>query len=339
MRTVLQNVDALYFRAAGELRHRIEALQVDSRTVAVFNSTPVEKWQSYRYWLSRWRNESNTRSDFSPALYDLIEALLAFLQIGRYPDEDSESRYFVDSYPEVANVRSLEQARVLLTRKTISKSVRERALEEVIEHGMCYVAELNLAVIRHFRMQSAARVVATFVHHACREFERSNVVVSIEQAREDVLYGQALEHALTHFGARVLYPSHPVSEEEDLFAFYDQPRDEVEATTLLSYADYMRILDCVAVHRDYELHSSSYVAKPRALQEFLSGPASSHWLLAQHLGALLGGDLYRAYLTGRLNRREARSLFFRRLSRGSARELYFATVRRVRPGKSDLLAA
>jgi hypothetical protein len=339
LRMVLQNVDALYFRSAGELKHKIEALQVDSQTVAVFNSTPVEKWQSYRHWLSRWRNQPNTRADFSPALYDLIEALLAFLQIGSYPDEESDSRYFVDSYPEVATVNSLEQVRIMLTRKPISRTVRERSLEDVVEHGMCYVPELNLVLIREFRMPSAARVVARFVHQACRDFEIGNCVSIDQQGREDGFYRQALEHALTHFGARVLYPSHPVSEEEDLFAFYDQPRDEVEASTLLSYAEYMRMLDCVAVHRDYELYPRSYTAKPRALQEFMSGPVSTHGLLAQHLGALLGGDLYRAYLSGRLSRREARSLFFRRLSQGSARDLYVATVRKVRQRKADLLAA
>jgi hypothetical protein len=181
--------------------------------------------------------------------------------------------------------------------------------------------------------------VATFAHQACRNFETSNSVSIDQQGGEDAFYRQALEHALTHFGARVLYPSHPVSEEEDLFAFYEQPRDEVEASTLLSYLEYMQMLDCVALHRDYELYPNSYAAKPRALQELLSGPVSTHRLLAQHLGALLGGDLYRAYLAGRLSRRESRSLFFRRLSRGAARDLYFATARKVRQRKSDLLAA
>jgi hypothetical protein len=137
----------------------------------------------------------------------------------------------------------------------------------------------------------------------------------------------------------VLYPSHPLSQKEDLFESYGQPRHAVEASTLLSYADYMHVLDCVAVHRDYELYPGSYAAKPRTLQELCSGPLLAQDLLAQHLGALLGGDLYSAYLAGRLSRREARSLFFRRLSRGAARDLYFATVRKVRQRKHDLLAA
>ncbi|HVH88023.1 MAG TPA: ChaN family lipoprotein, partial [Terriglobales bacterium] len=57
VRTVVQNVDALYFKSAGELHHRVDALQVNERTAAVFNATPVEKWQSYRLCIARWREE------------------------------------------------------------------------------------------------------------------------------------------------------------------------------------------------------------------------------------------------------------------------------------------
>jgi hypothetical protein len=62
-------------------------------------------------------------------------------------------------------------------------------------------------------------------------------------------------------------------------------------------------------------------------------------VLAKYLGELLGSDLYRSYIAGRTSRRETRSLFFRNLAEGDAREIYFATVRRVRQGRADLLAA
>jgi hypothetical protein len=150
---------------------------------------------------------------------------------------------------------------------------------------------------------------------------------------------RSIECALVDFGARVLYPSHPMSEEEDLFALYAQPREEVEASTLLSYNEYMHLLDCVMLHRDYELHPRTYAAKPWMLEEFLAGPVSTLELLAQHLGALLGADLYRAYLAGRFSRRAVRSLFFRKLADGNAREAYFSTVRRIRNRRTERLAA
>src|SRR6267378_5847947 len=58
MLTVLLNVDALYWLAAGEARDHVEAVQVrkDVRenVVCVFNATPLEKYENYRLCLDRW---------------------------------------------------------------------------------------------------------------------------------------------------------------------------------------------------------------------------------------------------------------------------------------------
>ena len=50
--TVLQNVDALYWRAAGEPAERVEAVRVNDDVVCVFNSTPLEKYENYRLHLA-----------------------------------------------------------------------------------------------------------------------------------------------------------------------------------------------------------------------------------------------------------------------------------------------
>src|SRR6267154_4411530 len=52
--TVLQNVDSLYWRAAGEQQEQVEAVRVSEDVVCVFNSTPLEKYENYRLHLSRW---------------------------------------------------------------------------------------------------------------------------------------------------------------------------------------------------------------------------------------------------------------------------------------------
>src|SRR5256714_2937968 len=41
--TVLQNIDALYWRAAGEQADKVEAVRVNDDVLCVFNSTPLEK--------------------------------------------------------------------------------------------------------------------------------------------------------------------------------------------------------------------------------------------------------------------------------------------------------
>jgi len=56
--TILQNVDPLYWRAAGEACDRVDAVRVADDVVCVFTSTPLEKYESYRLCLERWREGS-----------------------------------------------------------------------------------------------------------------------------------------------------------------------------------------------------------------------------------------------------------------------------------------
>src|SRR5208282_2649565 len=78
MLTVLQNVDALYWRAAGEASDHVEAVEVrnevrkDDRkevgkdirehVLCVFNATPLEKYEHYRLCLDRWGRSDNDHS-------------------------------------------------------------------------------------------------------------------------------------------------------------------------------------------------------------------------------------------------------------------------------------
>ena len=82
--TVLQNVDALYWRAAGEPAERVEAVRVSQDVVCVFNSTPLEKYENYRLHLSRWGRTDEEGPDLAPTIYNLIDSLLRFLDIDRY---------------------------------------------------------------------------------------------------------------------------------------------------------------------------------------------------------------------------------------------------------------
>ncbi|MGA2960564.1 MAG: ChaN family lipoprotein [Candidatus Korobacteraceae bacterium] len=53
--TLLQNVDSLYWQAAEEPGARVKAVQVSDDVFCVFNATPLEKYESYRQCLERWR--------------------------------------------------------------------------------------------------------------------------------------------------------------------------------------------------------------------------------------------------------------------------------------------
>src|SRR5580698_672131 len=68
--TVLQNVDALYWQAAGEQRE-VEWVRVEDDVVCVFNSTPLEKYENYRLCLGRWSREEEELPDVGPTIYNL----------------------------------------------------------------------------------------------------------------------------------------------------------------------------------------------------------------------------------------------------------------------------
>src|SRR5712691_2991567 len=81
MLTALQNVDALYWRAAGEQSDHVEAVRVADDVVCVFNATPLEKYENYRLYLNRWGRDETGALDLGPTVYNLIDGLVRFLGI------------------------------------------------------------------------------------------------------------------------------------------------------------------------------------------------------------------------------------------------------------------
>ena len=65
--TVLQNIDALYWRAAGERKDKVEAVRVSGDVLCVFNATPLEKYESYRLFLDQW-SRCDDAPDFAPTM-------------------------------------------------------------------------------------------------------------------------------------------------------------------------------------------------------------------------------------------------------------------------------
>jgi uncharacterized iron-regulated protein len=60
--TILQNIDSLYSQLASE-PDEVDAVQVDDAVVCVFNSAPLEKYESYRRCLERWSHEVPEEGD------------------------------------------------------------------------------------------------------------------------------------------------------------------------------------------------------------------------------------------------------------------------------------
>jgi heme-binding uptake protein ChaN (Tiki superfamily) len=260
--TVLQNVDSLYWRATSERQERVETVRVNDDVVCVFNSTPLEKYESYRLYLSRCQGEAG-QPDLVPTIYNFIDSLLSFLEINLYASHNrTQPKFLVDLLPEVYCGSSDGRLRQLLTRAAYEPKQIETMLQHVEARGCVYLPSINAFYVREFKMLHAAEEAARFLHHACRALPlRRNGRPPAAAEPSDRFYARAVEHTLAYFGSRVLYPARPA---EPAF----------EGST-----------------------PSPQVCK-KLLHDALRAERAEFDATAQKLGYALGSELYDAYLRG-----------------------------------------
>ena len=331
--TILQNVDALYWRAAGERHDRVEAVKVADDVICVFNATPLEKYENYRLCLDRWKREESDGPDLGPTVYNLIDGLVRFLGINRYsPHNTTQPKFLVDLLPEVYYRSSDNLLRRLLSRKGVSEEEREAMLQRVQDRGCAYLAQVNAFYMRDFQMLHASEEAARFLHHACRGLP-ARVAARDEAADEpaDFFYGRVLENAVAYFGSRVLYPARPAAHESDLRELNEETREDVERQTGLDFADAVRALDFLLLHRLLETDVRQCERVRGSLHEGIRSSGAKFEYITQQLGYLLGCDFYEGYLEGRVTPGFVRSLFLTHVEEpGTARETYFTLVNRLR---------
>jgi len=215
MLTVLQNVDALYWRAAGEARDHVEAVEVGENVLCVFNATPLEKYENYRLCLDRWGRSAKDHSapDLAPTLYNLIGGMVRFLGINQYsPHNTTQPHLLVDHMPEVYSRSSDSLLRRLLSRKGFNPKHRRSLLRQVRERGSVYLAPINVVYVRQFRMTSSSEDATRFLHQACRGLPNRccgksaaphAAPVAKPLDEDDAFYMTVFEHALAYFGSRI----------------------------------------------------------------------------------------------------------------------------------------
>src|SRR5580658_6055830 len=299
--TVLQNVDALYWRAAGERVDKVDAVRVNEDVLCVFNATPLEKYESYRLFLDQW-SRCDTDPDFAPTIYNLIDSLASFLEINRYsPHNGTQPKFLVDMLPEVHGNSSDAMLRRLLSRKGISERQLETMLASVEERGSAYLPQVNAFHIREFQMMHAAEDAARFLHHACRGLPQrvnghsvNTDVAKNTEGTTDAFYTRVIEHAVAYFGSRVLYPSRPAPATEDSPAL-------------------------------------SRAACEKAAQSATRADAEKFESITQDWGYRIGSQIYDLYLAGRVKPSGLRRLFLAHLDKpGESRKVCTAVIARIR---------
>ncbi|HZR57782.1 MAG TPA: ChaN family lipoprotein [Terriglobales bacterium] len=204
--TLLQNIDALYWQAAGE-EQEAEAVRITDDVVCVFNATPLEKYESYRLHLSRWSRGSGAGADLAPTIYNLINSLAKFLGMDRYSSHNgTQPKFLVDLLPEVCSAeRSIAS---LLAGKQVEKDEIAFLQQKLEEQGSIYLSQINSFYIAEFRINHAAEEAARFLFHACHGLPalRSSFANLVLQP-SDHFYAHVIEEALSSLGARVLDPA------------------------------------------------------------------------------------------------------------------------------------
>ncbi len=296
--TVLQNIDALYWRAAGERADKVEAVRVNDEVLCVFNATPLEKYESYRLFLDQW-SRCEDGPDFAPTIYNLIDSLVRFLEINRYsPHNSTQPKFLVDMLPEVYAGSSEAMLRRLLSRKGIGAAERESMLTSVEDRGSAYLPQVNAFYVRDFQMIHAAEDAARFLHQACRGLPRRLNGHSVENGNGngknpiDDFYARVIENAVAYFGSRVLYPSRP----------------EPDDSSPLSRA-----------------------ACEKTAQAAVRGDESKFDSAARDLGYRIGTQIYDAYLAGKVAPSRLRRLFMAHLDEpGLARKVCATVIAKLR---------
>ena len=305
--TILQNIDPLYWRAAGESIDKVEAVRVSEDVLCVFNATPLEKYESYRLFLDQW-SRCDGGPDFAPTVYNLVDSLASFLEINRYsPHNSTQPKFLVDMLPKVHGASYDTVLQRLLSRKGVSSQQLEAMLTRVQERGSFYFPEANAFCIQEFQLVHAAEDAARFLHHACRGLPHrlnghsNGGSAKIRAHNADDFYTQVVEHALADFGSRVLYPSRtaPIGSEVAL----------------------------------------SKAAFDKAAQTGIQGDARKFDSMARELGYRMGSMLYGAYLAGKIKPAALRRLFLAHLDKlGSARKICRSVISKLRSYSSALIS-
>jgi len=307
--TVLQNVDPLYWQATEAQRDRVDAVRVNDDVVCVFNSTPLEKYESYRLCLSRWNQVGEPAPDVGPTIYNLIDSLVGFLDVNRYaPHNGTQPKFLVDVLPEVHSGASHARLRRLLLRATGEPDRVEALLRRIDVEGTIYLPAINAFYVHEFHMTCATEEASRFLHHACRGLPlRRNSHAEIPRAAivspEDRFYARTIEHALAYFGSRVLYPAR-------------------------------------AAIRAQEACDLSTAACEKLMRDAVRGDRDKFDSNARKLGYTLGSQLYDAYLRGSISRSVLRHWFVAHIEEtGEGKKLCWEVVRKVRIGRKKPCAS
>jgi hypothetical protein len=334
--TVLQNLDELYWKAAGELSDSIQGVQVSDDVMCIFNATPLEKYESYRIYIGKWRTEPRL-PDLAPTFYNLVDTFMRSMGLEQYsPATGSHSSALIEDYPEVYLRPGEREFEKLLARKEIPVAERRPVLEQLRHQGCVYSSKHNLLLIKRFQLANAAEEAVRFVQYECRGPVCSNGPWT-GSSHQDQFYFDVIDRAFITFGARVLLPHYPVRRQDEFRALSSRPRTDADKPAAFSHREHREMIEFLVLHKEAEGHARLRAELPRVIATGIASTGKRREFLVRNLGTMLGAEMHEAYLAGAMSKSYLRSLFFRKVHLpGAARKTYFELARRVNPAQSKL---
>ena len=334
--TVLQNLDELYWKAAGELSDNVHSVQVSDDVLCIFNATPLEKYESYRIYIGKWRT-APSQPDLAPTFYNLVDTFLHSMGLEQYsPATGSHPSALIEDYPEVYLRSGEKDFEKLLARKEVPIAERRPVLNKLRQQGCVYSPKHNLLLIKRFQLANAAEEAVRFVQYECRGPACSNGPWA-GSSHQDQFYFDVMDRAFITFGARVLLPHYPVRRRDDFRGLSSQPPVAVEGQVFFSAREHQEMVEFLVLHKEEEGQARLRAELPRLLATGIASTGKKREFLVRNLGAMLGAEMHEAYLAGSMGKSYLRSLFFRKIHLpGAARKTYFELARRVNPAQGKL---
>jgi hypothetical protein len=323
--TVHQNPDAIYWLIVSRGDRPDRPVRVDETTYAVFHTTPLEKYESYRQVLERWRSDmpAEQEVDLTPAAHHLIGVLLGWLGIRaggrRVRHRAGWVEDLVDTFPEVyTGPEALELLAPILEECGRTAEEVAEARQTLARRGSLYDSRSNVLFLLRYLPGAAAGEAARYL----RAVLTGRLYIAAGDFRGDPAvraYGGAYTEALAFIGSRLVDPAS------------DGVDDLAACATGSLGEDARRWLEA---HRLFEASH-----RPRPPAELLRALRRSRGLrraLARDLGRRLGRILFERVRSGRLSQRRLRGLFARPVDSESAVAEVIRLVRgelpRPRPG-------
>jgi hypothetical protein len=281
---ILQNVDEIYWKLQKRGLGDVRSVRVGPQQYCVFNSTPIEKYESFRQYLHKCIDEDGS-GVWTQFVHNLINITMEFVDLK--PDG------VLASFPKVYADVSPSQLPQFLARFSVPASRARFALTHFQETGTSYIPELNSIFIHRLQLTAAAEESTRFLYQLCR----GDLPVSADRGVGDQFFVSVLERALGYFCSKLL----------------DSSRDGIESLS-------KRVLDQISYNEQLARAVTTLVdpARRPADKHFetlnsaiCSGNRMSitTQMLGQVLGYALGRKLYGAYLDTTISRRDLQALF------------------------------